>query len=331
MITHFCPNSSFVGLPHPICGCGYGTEDLPHARASSRCGYDPDGPVAMAPFQGSIPEDFPRQPEIKKSCQWSPPPPPDAPPARPIPPACPCAVNLAADLRSRHSWIFHTLDLQGAGAGRRTYYCLMPGRLLVGDTTPTDQVAMVRTIVSGIMPVPSPHRPRARALSRMRSRQVEGGIRLGEFVFGGDGREAQLKLHTQPTAGGRTLVDADRIKAARVGDPRRRRSNRARLPTTDQGIYVSDDSSQGSTCQRAASFDLFVQSCLGCQSDAYARPPAGARVAAHALSVGWGGYRAVKRWLTKAGKGTTRSTHADDRRPAEADERGPRRGSTTRQ
>ncbi|GBP84715.1 hypothetical protein EVAR_32341_1 [Eumeta japonica] len=41
------------------------------------------------------------------------------------------------------SWVFHTLDFQGAGAGRRTYYCLMPGRLLVGDTTPTDQVAMV--------------------------------------------------------------------------------------------------------------------------------------------------------------------------------------------
>ncbi|GBP09948.1 hypothetical protein EVAR_70923_1 [Eumeta japonica] len=31
--------------------------------------------------------------------------------------------------------------------------------------------------------------------------------------------EAQLKLHTQPTAGGRTLVDADRIKTARIGDP----------------------------------------------------------------------------------------------------------------
>ncbi|GBP20539.1 hypothetical protein EVAR_78918_1 [Eumeta japonica] len=40
--------------------------------------------------------------------------------------------------RPVRSWIFHTLDLQGAGAGRRTYYCLIPGRLLVGDTTPTD-------------------------------------------------------------------------------------------------------------------------------------------------------------------------------------------------
>ncbi|GBP75004.1 hypothetical protein EVAR_82422_1 [Eumeta japonica] len=34
------------------------------------------------------------------------------------------------------SWGFHTLIL-GAGTGRRTYCCLMPGRLLVGDTTPT--------------------------------------------------------------------------------------------------------------------------------------------------------------------------------------------------
>ncbi|GBP86423.1 hypothetical protein EVAR_61122_1 [Eumeta japonica] len=96
--------------------------------------------------------------------------------------------------------------------------CLMPGRLLVGDTTPTDLVAMVRTIVSEILPVPSPHRPRA-SVSRMRSRQVEGGIRLGRLVLDEGGREAQLKLHTQPTADGRTLVDADRIKAARIGHP----------------------------------------------------------------------------------------------------------------
>ncbi|GBP87438.1 hypothetical protein EVAR_61478_1 [Eumeta japonica] len=53
----------------------------------------------------------------------------------------------------------------------------------------------------------------------MCSRQVEWGIRLGRLVLDEGGREAQLKLHTQPTAGGRTLVDADRIKAARIGDP----------------------------------------------------------------------------------------------------------------
>ncbi|GBP26494.1 hypothetical protein EVAR_85996_1 [Eumeta japonica] len=61
-----------MGFPHPICGCGYRTEDLPHARASSRWGYDPDGPVVMAPFQGSKLEDFPRQLEVKRSCQRRP-------------------------------------------------------------------------------------------------------------------------------------------------------------------------------------------------------------------------------------------------------------------
>ncbi|GBP34946.1 hypothetical protein EVAR_28411_1 [Eumeta japonica] len=39
------------------------------------------------------------------------------------------------------------------------------------------------------------------------------------LVLDEGGREAQFKLDTQPTAGGRTLVDADRIKAARIGDP----------------------------------------------------------------------------------------------------------------
>ncbi|GBP64860.1 Fatty acid synthase [Eumeta japonica] len=106
----------------------------------------------------------------------------------------------------------------------------------------------------------------------------------------GGGREAQLKPHTQPTAGGRTLVNADRIKATRIGDPRRPRSNRARPPTADQAIHASDGSSQGSTCQRAASFNLFSSLCplSWCRSGAYAGPPAGARVIAHALNGGWG-------------------------------------------
>ncbi|GBP49236.1 hypothetical protein EVAR_96544_1 [Eumeta japonica] len=114
------------------------------------------------------------------------------------------------------------------------------------------------------MPVPSPHRPR--------------------LVLDEGWREAQLKLHTQPTAGGRTLVDADRIKAARIGDPRRRRSNRARLPTADQAIQASDDSSQGSTCQRAAFVNLFFSLCplSWCRSGAYAGPPADARHRAYA-------------------------------------------------
>ncbi|GBP41079.1 hypothetical protein EVAR_32901_1 [Eumeta japonica] len=43
---------------------------LPHARTSSRRGYDPDGPVVMAPFQGSKLERLPSQPKIKRSYQW---------------------------------------------------------------------------------------------------------------------------------------------------------------------------------------------------------------------------------------------------------------------
>ncbi|GBP55163.1 hypothetical protein EVAR_90185_1 [Eumeta japonica] len=52
----------------------------------------------------------------------------------------------------------------------------------------------------------------------MRSIACGGAPDCEEVVVEG-GREAQNRLHTQPTAGGRTLVDADRIKAARIGDP----------------------------------------------------------------------------------------------------------------
>ncbi|GBP72652.1 hypothetical protein EVAR_83162_1 [Eumeta japonica] len=109
------------------------------------------------------------------------------------------------------SWASTPLSV-GVGTGRRR--CLMPGRLLVGDTTPTDQVAMVRTIVLESCRC----RRRTARGHRARSRQVEGN-RLDRFVLDEGGREAQLKPYTQLTAGGRTLVDADRIKAARIGDP----------------------------------------------------------------------------------------------------------------
>ncbi|GBP22185.1 hypothetical protein EVAR_10695_1 [Eumeta japonica] len=86
-------------------------------------------------------------------------------------------------------------------------------------------------------------------------RSASGGGAPGcEEVVSEGGREARNRPHTQPTAGSWTLVDAYRIKAARIGDPRWRRSNRARLPTANQAIHASDGGSQGSTCQRAASF-----------------------------------------------------------------------------
>ncbi|GBP22379.1 hypothetical protein EVAR_11895_1 [Eumeta japonica] len=98
------------------------------------------------------------------------------------------------------SWASTPLSV-GVGTGRRR--CFMPGRLLVGDTTPTDQVAMVGTIV--LESCRRRHRTaRGRAhSSRMRSRQVKGGIRLDRLVLDEGGRGAQFKLHTQPTAGGR--------------------------------------------------------------------------------------------------------------------------------
>ncbi|GBP87849.1 hypothetical protein EVAR_64424_1 [Eumeta japonica] len=99
-----------------------------------------------------------------------------------------------------------------------------------------------------VNPVPTPGHPRARASPRMRSQQVEGGIRLDSWY---STRVGGRRSCTQPTAGGRTLVDADR--AARIG------ADRARLPTADQAIHASDGSSQGSTRQRAA-FYLFVLS-----------------------------------------------------------------------
>ncbi|GBP90507.1 hypothetical protein EVAR_79992_1 [Eumeta japonica] len=87
----------------------------------------------------------------------------------------------------------------------------MPGRLLVGDRTPTDQVAMVRTIV--LESCRCRRTPAGARSSRMRSRQVEGHP-TDRLVLDEGGREAQLCCTRS-----RPLVDADRIKAARIGDP----------------------------------------------------------------------------------------------------------------
>ncbi|GBP33359.1 hypothetical protein EVAR_30949_1 [Eumeta japonica] len=48
------------------------------------------------------------------------------------------ALSHSYALAFVRSWFFLAL-FAGAGAERRTYICLVPGRLLVGDTTPTDQ------------------------------------------------------------------------------------------------------------------------------------------------------------------------------------------------
>ncbi|GBP22184.1 hypothetical protein EVAR_10694_1 [Eumeta japonica] len=158
-----CIGFASVDLPHPrFSGCRCGTEDLllPHARASSRRGHDPDGSSGNGPY------------------------------------------------------------------------------------------LMDPLLTSCRSPVADPHAGARGHCAGAAGRWRGSGVSCST-------REAQLRLDTQPTAGGRTLVDADRIKAARIGDPRWRRSDRARLPTADQAIHASDGSSQGSTCQRAVSFNLF--------------------------------------------------------------------------
>ncbi|GBP81755.1 hypothetical protein EVAR_62671_1 [Eumeta japonica] len=158
----------------------------------------------------------------------------------------------------------------------------------------------------------------------MRNRQVEGSIRLNLLMFDEGGREAQLKLHTQPTADGRTLVDADRIKAARIGDPlgvdltERACRPLIRLsthPTAAAGaVRVSEPRPSTSSffnLERSSSnFFILPSSLFGLQSGAYAGPPASARVFAHALSGGWGGHRVAEWWLTRAGGRHGSATHA---------------------
>ncbi|GBP12995.1 hypothetical protein EVAR_79328_1 [Eumeta japonica] len=187
--------------------CRCGTEDLllPHARASSRRGHDPDGssgngPYLVDPLIDILPE-------------------PSRRPTR----------GRARSLRRRR---------QVVGGSGVSWCSTRGGReaQLKLDTQPTagGQTLPLSWCRSGAYAGP----PRARA-SRACAQRLVGAPGCEDVVSEG-GREARNRPHTQPTAGGRTLVDADRIKAARIGDPRWRRSNRARLPTADQAIHASD-------------------------------------------------------------------------------------------
>ncbi|GBP53948.1 hypothetical protein EVAR_96626_1 [Eumeta japonica] len=80
------------------------------------------------------------------------------------------------------------------------------------------------------------------------------------------------------------------------------RSNRARLPTADQAIHASDGSSQGSTCQRAASFYLFALSLVSVSFRCYTGHPR-ARASLRMRSAAGGGRHRVVEWrLTRAGR-----------------------------
>ncbi|GBP95826.1 hypothetical protein EVAR_60633_1, partial [Eumeta japonica] len=102
------------------------------------------------------------------------------------------------------------------GAGRRTYFASCP-RLLVGDTTPTDQ-GMVRTIFLALCQCcrlsPAARAVRERARSFAHAQPAGGGapaLMVGTDEDGG--RRSPSRTRSRP------LVDADRIKAARIGDP----------------------------------------------------------------------------------------------------------------
>ncbi|GBP18794.1 hypothetical protein EVAR_93222_1 [Eumeta japonica] len=129
--------------------------------------------------------------------------------------SCRCRSNIArgrarsSRMRSQQAEGGHRLD--GYPRIRRQ----QPGR----HASASRVLQPLRSVLDrDVNPVPTPSHPRARASPRMRSRRWRGHPARW-LVLDECGRKAQLKLHTQPTAGGRTLVDADRIKAARIGDP----------------------------------------------------------------------------------------------------------------
>ncbi|GBP21130.1 hypothetical protein EVAR_11161_1 [Eumeta japonica] len=240
--------SSSVDLPHPrFSGCRCGTEDLllPHARASSRRGHDPDGsggngPSLVDPLIDILPEPS-RRPtrgrarSLRRRRQV------EGAPARHA-----SVTRVGVDLTERAYRPLIKLSTRRTAAARA---------VRVSEPCPSTSSFLSSPCRGSIRCLRWTTRGRARHRT-CAQRQVVGAPGCEEVVSEG-GREARNRLHTQPTAGGRTLVDADRIKAARIGDPRWRRSNRARLPTADQAIHASDGGSQGSTCQRAASLSLF--------------------------------------------------------------------------
>ncbi|GBP46133.1 hypothetical protein EVAR_26578_1 [Eumeta japonica] len=167
--------------------------------------------------------------------------------------------------------------------------------------------------------------PHARASSR-RGYDPDGSS--GNVDEGG--REAQPELHMQPTAGGRTLGDADRIKAARIGNPlgvdltERACRSLIRLsthPTAAARIArVSEPRpSTSSFCPRSR-----------CQSGAYAEPPAGARIAAHAQPQVEGASGSMVGTQRGWEEGAAQAAHAADRWWSDAGGRRPDQGGTHR-
>ncbi|GBP27883.1 hypothetical protein EVAR_14072_1 [Eumeta japonica] len=169
------------------------------------------------------------------------------------------------------SWVFHTLVLKGAGAGRRTYFLPQARASSRRGYDPNGSIEMVRTIffwhyAGAVATSPAGARgPRARAVVAHAQPAGGGGHRLdGWYLTRMGGRRSPSRTRSRPLVVGRWLSThpTAAARAARVGGPR---------PTTS------------SFCPQSR-----------CQSGAYAGPLAGARVTAHAQPQVEGGIRAAR-------------------------------------
>ncbi|GBP75065.1 hypothetical protein EVAR_48745_1 [Eumeta japonica] len=228
---------------------GFASVDLPHPSifrvqvrdgglivascpGVSRRGHDPDGSGGNGPSLVDPLIDICRSPVADT-------------PARGQAPA-----GEGAPRRSRRGEEAQLLDTQPTAGGRRWWtptgsrrHASQPGQYV--SASRVLQPLLLQPL-SGVDPVPTLDHPRARVTAHALS--VRWGTGCEEVVSEG-GRRAEQAAHAADRRWS-TLVDADRIKAARIGDPRWRRSNRARLPTADQAIHASDG---GSQAVRAAS------------------------------------------------------------------------------
>ncbi|GBP14480.1 hypothetical protein EVAR_7762_1 [Eumeta japonica] len=164
---------------------------------------------------------------------------------------------------------------------------------------------------SGLVPVPSPHRRGRARSSRMRSRQVEG-IRLDGWCstrWGGRLAQAGHVVDRWWSDAGGRRPDQGGASVTRVGVDLTESACRPLVRLSTRGRQQPE----GSTCQRAASFNLLVLSRSGLQVNPVPAPTTrGARVTA-APGDGWG-HRVVKRWLTRGGREAEQAAHAADRR-----------------
>ncbi|GBP41638.1 hypothetical protein EVAR_31954_1 [Eumeta japonica] len=187
---------SFADQPHPrVCGCRYGTKDLmlPHARASSRRGYSPDDSGGNGPFSGGsidagvmpVPSpSHPRARALKLRTQptadgWTPVDADRVKAARIGDPLCVDLTERACRPLIRLSTHPQQQPRQYASASR----CLLPLHFFPG---------------LGVLPVPTPSHPRARASSRIRSAAGGGAPGCGVVVDEGQSEKTRAARVSEP-------------------------------------------------------------------------------------------------------------------------------------